>query len=36
MAEASGCAGPFHFSRAFRRRCGVPPRDYRAAERVTS
>ncbi|CAL9341463.1 hypothetical protein SUDANB176_00279 [Streptomyces sp. enrichment culture] len=36
VAEASGFAGPFHFSRALRRRYGVPPRGYRAADRVTS
>lgn len=34
--EASGFAGPFHFSRAFRSRHGVPPRDYLAAGRVIS
>ncbi|MEU7470003.1 helix-turn-helix domain-containing protein [Streptomyces sp. NPDC044984] len=36
MVEASGCTGPFHFSSAFRRRHGVPPRACRAAGRVTS
>lgn len=36
VTEASGSAGPFRFSHAFRRRYGVPARDYRVAERVTS
>ncbi|MEU6572650.1 helix-turn-helix domain-containing protein [Streptomyces sp. NPDC046805] len=30
IALASGFASPFHFSRAFRRQYGVPPRAYRA------
>ncbi|MEW9555949.1 helix-turn-helix transcriptional regulator [Nonomuraea sp. NPDC050783] len=30
VAAASGFASPFHFSRAFRRAYGLPPRDYRA------
>ncbi|MFG3437280.1 helix-turn-helix domain-containing protein [Nonomuraea sp. NPDC047897] len=29
VAVASGFASPFHFSRAFRREYGLPPRDYR-------
>ncbi|TYB47191.1 helix-turn-helix transcriptional regulator [Nonomuraea sp. PA05] len=30
VAAASGFVSPFHFSRAFRREYGLPPRDYRA------
>ncbi|QFY11004.1 helix-turn-helix domain-containing protein [Nonomuraea phyllanthi] len=30
VAAASGFVSPFHFSRAFKREYGVPPRDYRA------
>ncbi|MET8003829.1 helix-turn-helix domain-containing protein [Nonomuraea glycinis] len=30
VAAASGFVSPFHFSRAFRRAYGLPPRDYRA------
>jgi AraC family transcriptional regulator of arabinose operon len=29
VARASGFASPFHFSRSFRARFGIPPRDYR-------
>ncbi|WP_336214289.1 helix-turn-helix transcriptional regulator [Nonomuraea sp. LPB2021202275-12-8] len=34
VAAASGFVSPFHFSRAFRREYGVPPRDYRARGRI--
>ncbi|GAA3707738.1 helix-turn-helix domain-containing protein [Nonomuraea antimicrobica] len=30
VAAASGFVSPFHFSRAFRKEYGLPPRDYRA------
>ncbi|MGP3919114.1 helix-turn-helix domain-containing protein [Nonomuraea sp. 10N515B] len=30
VAAASGFVSPFHFSRAFKREYGLPPRDYRA------
>ena len=30
VAAASGFVSPFHFSRAYRRAYGLPPRDYRA------
>ncbi|MBF8193091.1 helix-turn-helix transcriptional regulator [Nonomuraea sp. K274] len=33
VAAASGFVSPFHFSRAFRREYGLPPRDYRARVR---
>uniref|UniRef100_UPI001C5F84E1 helix-turn-helix domain-containing protein n=1 Tax=Nonomuraea ceibae TaxID=1935170 RepID=UPI001C5F84E1 len=33
VAAASGFVSPFHFSRAFRREHGVPPRAYRARVR---
>ncbi|WP_181449387.1 helix-turn-helix domain-containing protein [Nonomuraea aridisoli] len=33
VAAACGFVSPFHFSRAFRREYGVPPRDYRARVR---
>jgi AraC family transcriptional regulator of arabinose operon len=29
VAAASGFVSPFHFSRAFKREYGLPPRDYR-------
>ncbi|MEB8339027.1 AraC family transcriptional regulator, partial [Streptomyces endophyticus] len=35
VARASGFASPFHFSRAFRERFGVPPSGYRAGASVT-
>ncbi|MET7331492.1 AraC family transcriptional regulator [Nonomuraea sp. NPDC005650] len=34
VAAASGFVSPFHFSRAFRREYGLPPRDYRARLRT--
>ncbi|NUP64771.1 MAG: helix-turn-helix domain-containing protein [Nonomuraea sp.] len=34
VAAASGFVSPFHFSRAFRREYGLPPRDYRARLRA--
>ncbi|TMR16953.1 helix-turn-helix domain-containing protein, partial [Nonomuraea zeae] len=30
VAAASGFVSPFHFSRAFKKEYGLPPRDYRA------
>ncbi|MGR6916863.1 helix-turn-helix domain-containing protein [[Actinomadura] parvosata] len=36
VAAASGFVSPFHFSRAFRKEYGLPPRDYRARLRVTA
>ncbi|MCF6476960.1 helix-turn-helix transcriptional regulator, partial [Nonomuraea sp. MG754425] len=33
VAAASGFVSPFHFSRAFRKEYGLPPRDYRARVR---
>ncbi|MEU6781571.1 helix-turn-helix domain-containing protein [Nonomuraea angiospora] len=33
VAAASGFVSPFHFSRAFSREYGLPPRDYRARRR---
>ncbi|WP_431915208.1 helix-turn-helix domain-containing protein [Nonomuraea jabiensis] len=36
VAAASGFVSPFHFSRAFSREYGVPPRDYRARRRPPS
>lgn len=36
VATASGFASPFHFSRAFATRFGLPPRDYRRAGWQTS
>ncbi|MEV0385348.1 AraC family transcriptional regulator [Nonomuraea sp. NPDC050643] len=36
VATASGFVSPFHFSRAFRKEYGLPPRDYRARLRGTS
>jgi AraC family transcriptional regulator of arabinose operon len=33
VAAASGFPSPFHFSRVFRERYGVPPGAYRAGER---
>ncbi|WP_218136358.1 helix-turn-helix domain-containing protein [Nonomuraea jiangxiensis] len=36
VAAASGFVSPFHFSRAFRREYGLPPRDYRARLRAHS
>ncbi len=34
VAEATGFANPFHFSREFTRRYGMPPRDYRDGQRL--
>ncbi|MEV0618673.1 helix-turn-helix domain-containing protein [Nonomuraea sp. NPDC050404] len=36
VAAVSGFVSPFHFSRAFRREYGLPPRDYRARLRPAS
>ncbi|MFI9843898.1 helix-turn-helix domain-containing protein [Nonomuraea sp. NPDC051941] len=36
VAAASGFVSPFHFSRAFSREYGLPPRDYRARRRPPS
>ncbi len=36
VAAASGFVSPFHFSRAFKREYGLPPRDYRARLRAES
>lgn len=36
VAAASGFVSPFHFSRAFSREYGLPPRDYRARRRSPS
>ncbi|MBB5784253.1 helix-turn-helix domain-containing protein [Nonomuraea jabiensis] len=36
VAAASGFVSPFHFSRAFSREYGMPPRDYRARRRPPS